>query len=43
VDRIDQQRGEHGVIVVCHGIHVPPFGSLWVDTFRPDELVPVAC
>jgi hypothetical protein len=41
VDRIDQHRGEHRVVVVFHGLHVPPFGSCWVDVFRPDELVPV--
>jgi hypothetical protein len=39
VDRIDTWRGEHRVVVVFHGLHVPPFGSLWVDVFRPDELV----
>jgi hypothetical protein len=42
VGRLDEHRGEHRVIVVCHGIHVPPFGSLWVDAFMPKELVPVA-
>ena len=41
VDRIAEWRSEHGVVVVFHGIHVPTFGSLWVDAFRPDELVPV--
>jgi hypothetical protein len=41
-DRIDAWRDEHCVFVVFHGLHVPPFGSLWVDVFRPDERVPVA-
>jgi hypothetical protein len=41
VDRIAEWRGEHGVVVVFHGIRVPTFGSLWVDAFRPGELVPV--
>jgi hypothetical protein len=39
VDRIDAWRGEHCVIVVFHGLHVPPFGSCWVDVFQPDKLV----
>ena len=43
VDRIDAHRGDHHVIVVFRGLHVPPFGLLWVDVFRPDEVVPVAC
>jgi hypothetical protein len=29
------------VAVVLHGIHVPPFGTTWVDTFAADELVPI--
>jgi hypothetical protein len=42
VDRIDERRSAHRVVVIFHGLHVPPFGSLWVDAFRPDELVLVA-
>ena len=42
VDRIEAWRGEHHVVVVFHGIHVPPFDALWVDVFRPDELAVVA-
>jgi hypothetical protein len=42
VDRIDEGRGEHRVVVVFPGIHAPPFGSRWVDAFRPDELVLLA-
>jgi hypothetical protein len=33
VDRIDEWRGDHRVVVVFRGIHVPPFDSLWVDAF----------
>jgi hypothetical protein len=42
VDRIDAHRGDHHVIVVFRDLHVPPFGSLWLDVFRPDELVRLA-
>jgi hypothetical protein len=41
VDRIDERRGDHCVIVVFRGIACPPFGAPWVDTFTPDELVSV--
>lgn len=42
MDRLDEQRGKLCVIVVFRDLHVPPFGSCWVDTFRPDELVVVS-
>ena len=40
VDRIDDRRGDHCVVVVFPTIHIPPLGSCWVDVFIPDELVP---
>ena len=42
VDRIDERRGDHCVIVVFRGIPCPPFGSGWVDAFTTDELMFVA-
>jgi hypothetical protein len=39
VDRIDERYGEHSVVVVFPTIACPPFGSAWVDTFAPGELV----
>ena len=41
VDRIDDRRGGHPVVVVFPTIRTPPFGTAWVDTFAADELVPV--
>ena len=41
VDRLEPWRGEHRVVVVFRGLHVPPLGTCWVDAFRPDELVPL--
>ena len=42
VDRIDERRGEHCVVVVFRSTPCPPFGTPWVDAFTPDELVLVA-
>jgi hypothetical protein len=41
VDRIDERRGDHCVIVLFRGIACSPFGLPWVDAFTPDELVAV--
>jgi hypothetical protein len=39
VDRVDPRLGAHCVVVVFVALHVPPFGEMWVDSFRADELV----
>lgn len=42
VDRIDNRYRDHRVIVRFPSLHCPPFGTVWVDAFRADELVMVA-
>ena len=42
VDRIDERRGDHCVIVVFPTIVCPPFGTAWCDVFTSDELVLVS-
>ncbi len=37
VDRVDEQLGEHWVVVVFDLWHE---GTQWTDRFRPSELVP---
>jgi hypothetical protein len=42
VDRVDERRGDHCVIVMFRGIACPPFGAPWVDAFTLGELMLVA-
>ena len=37
VDRVDERRGAHSVVVVFDLWHL---GTRWTDRFRPSELVP---